>query len=40
MEILLPFVSDSGCKSSYLLTEIVFPEAKDQTILMRMASLC
>ena len=37
---LLPFVSDIGCKHSYLLTEIMCPEVKEMTLLMRLAILC
>ena len=37
---LLPFVSDIGCKHSYLLTEVMCPEVKELTLLMRLAILC
>ena len=37
---LLPFVADLGCKHSYLLTEVMCPEVKEMTLLMRLAVLC
>ena len=37
---LLSFVSDAGCKQAYLLAEVLCPELKEMTLLMRMAQLC
>ena len=40
LKLVLPFVSDIGCKQSYLVTEVACPEVKEMTLLMRMAILC
>ena len=40
MKSVLPFVADIGCKNAYLLSEVMCPEIKDQTMLMRLAGLC
>ena len=37
---LLPYATDTGCKGAYLRAEVMCPEAKDQTLLMRLAVLC
>ena len=37
---LIPFVADPVCKQAYLLAEVLCPELKEMTLLMRIAQMC
>ena len=40
MKNLIPYTSSSACRDAYLRAVAVYPEVKEQTMLMKMALLC